>query len=386
RRGAERARAVPCPRWPRRACRPAARHGVRRAQEACRRPRGPRPVSRQAPGGRLVAPPARQGARRRRRRRRRAPRVPARDHVRPGARRGAAARRGGARPARQRGRGLLPPRGRVAAPWRARAVAQSLPAHEAAARPVERAPPGGRPGDRRARAARARAGARADGAAARPAARRVARRAAAVGGAGIRRRRPGEPMYRGLSVIAVVPVLNEEGEIGRQLGASVLPMGRVAGVGAALRAGYRYGVDHGYDVVVVMAGNDKDAPEEIPLLLDPIADDRADFVQGSRFLKPRASFGAMPFYRRIATRVHPLLFSLAAQRWVTESTNGFRAVHRRVLTDPRLDLSPAWLDAYELEPFLYLRAIQLGYRTAEVPVTKVYPPRHLGQTKMKPLT
>ena len=221
-------------------------------------------------------------------------------------------------------------------------------------------------------------------------------------------------MYRGLSVIAVVPVLNEEAKIGRvlertpravvdevlvvddgstdrspeiarQLGASVLSMGRVAGVGAALRAGYRYGVEHGYHVAVVMAGNDKDAPEEIPLLLDPIAEDRADFVQGSRFLTPGASFGAMPFYRRIATRVHPLLFSLVARRRVTESTNGFRAVHRRVLSDPRLDLLPAWLDGYELEPFLYLRAIQLGYRTAEVPVTKVYPPRHLGQTKMRPL-
>jgi len=221
-------------------------------------------------------------------------------------------------------------------------------------------------------------------------------------------------MYRGLSVIAVVPVLNEEAKIGRvlrrtpralvdellvvddgstdrspevarQLGATVLPMGRVAGVGAALRAGYHHAVEHGYDVSVVMAGNDKDAPEEISLLLDPIAEDRADFVQGSRFLKRGASFGAMPFYRRLATRVHPLLFSLAARRWVTESTNGFRAVHRRVLTDPRLDLSPAWLDAYELEPFLYLQAIRLGYRTAEVPVTKVYPPRHLGQTKMKPV-
>jgi len=221
-------------------------------------------------------------------------------------------------------------------------------------------------------------------------------------------------MYRGLSVIAVVPVLNEETKIGRvvrrtprtvvdellvvdygstdrspeiarQLGATVLPMGRVAGVGAALRAGYHHAVEHGYDVSVVMAGNDKDAPEEIPLLLDPIAEDRADFVQGSRFLKPGANFGAMPFYRRVATRVHPVLFSLAARRWVTESTNGFRALHRRVLTDPRLDLSPAWLDAYELEPFLYLQAIRLGYRTAEVPVTKVYPPRHLGQTKMKPL-
>src|SRR6184192_669923 len=221
-------------------------------------------------------------------------------------------------------------------------------------------------------------------------------------------------MYRGLSAIAVVPVLNEETKIGhvlrrtpgavvdevlvvddgstdrspeiaRQLGATVLSMGRVAGVGAALRAGYRYGVVHGYDVVVVMAGNDKDAPEEIPLLLDPIAEDRADFLQGSRFLKRGANLGAMPAYRQIATRLHPILFSLVARRWVTESTNGFRAVRTRILADPRLDLSQAWLRQYELEPYLYLRSIQLGYRTVEVPVTKIYPPKRLGQTKMKPI-
>lgn len=215
-------------------------------------------------------------------------------------------------------------------------------------------------------------------------------------------------------MIAMAPVLDEEGKIGevvrrtprdvvdevlviddgstdrsaaiaRERGASVLAMGRTVGVGAALRAGFRYAVEAGYDVAVVMAGNNKDAPEEIPGLLDPIADGRADFVQGSRFLKPGASFGAMPLYRRIATRVHPLLFSLAARRRVSESTNGFRAIRRRVLTDPRLDLSPAWLDEYELEPYLYLRTIRLGYRTVEVPVTKVYPPRRVGQTKMRPV-
>jgi len=105
--------------------------------------------------------------------------------------------------------------------------------------------------------------------------------------------------------------------VARELGATVISLPRTSGVGAALREGYRYGLAHGYDVVVVMAGNNKDAPEEIPALLDPIADGRADFVQGSRYLKKSANFGDMPYYRRVATRVHPVLFSLAAQKLVT---------------------------------------------------------------------
>jgi dolichol-phosphate mannosyltransferase len=222
-------------------------------------------------------------------------------------------------------------------------------------------------------------------------------------------------VYHALKIIAIAPALDEESKIGevvrrvprplvdevlvvddgsqdrtaavaRERGATVLAMGRVAGVGAAIREGYRRALAGGFDVAVVMAGNNKDSPEEIPQLLEPIADGRADFVQGSRYLQRGANRGDMPLYRRVATRVHPLLFSIAARRWVTESTNGFRAVHRRVLEDPRIDLSQSWLDAYELEPYLYMRAVQLGYRTCEVPVSKVYPPRRVGQTKMRPIT
>lgn len=175
-------------------------------------------------------------------------------------------------------------------------------------------------------------------------------------------------------------------EVAEENGATVIRLGATIGVGAAIRTAYEYGVANGYDVVVVVAGNNKDSPEEIPLLLDPIAGGRADFVQGSRWLKRGANFGPMPLYRKVATRLHPVLFSLAARRRTTDSTNGFRAVRTQVFKDGRIDLDQRWLDEYELEPYLYLKAIRLGYKVVEVPVSKVYPPKKLGQTKMKPIT
>ena len=156
------------------------------------------------------------------------------------------------------------------------------------------------------------------------------------------------------------------------------------GIGATMKGVFQYALDHGYDVLVIHAGNDKDEPLEIPLLVDPIVKGSADFVQGSRYLGG-GGFGNMPRYRVFSTRVlHPLVFSIAAGKRVTESTNGFRAFRTELLRDPRIDWRQDWLDRYELEPYLLLKAIRLGYRHCEVPVTKIYPPHAHGYTKMRP--
>ncbi len=169
-------------------------------------------------------------------------------------------------------------------------------------------------------------------------------------------------------------------------GVKVLSHKKRYGVGAAIRTVIDYARSNGFDILVILAGNDKDRPEEIPRLLNPIIEEGYDFVQGSRYLKG-GSYGNTPFYRQIATRfIHPLLFSLVTGRWITDSTNGFRAIRLSIFDDERINIHQDWLDKYELEPYIFYKAIKLGYRVKEVPVTKIYPPKELGYTKMQPIT
>ncbi len=161
---------------------------------------------------------------------------------------------------------------------------------------------------------------------------------------------------------------------------------RNKGLGASIKKAFGYALENEYDVIVIMAGNGKDNPEEIERLLRPITEDGYDFVQGSRFLSGGA-YGNMPFHRLIATRhVHPLLFSLLSGKRVTESTNGFRALKTTILHDVRIDWKQEWLDQYELEQYLHFKVVRLGYKRAEVPVSKIYPTNRRGYTKVKPLT
>jgi dolichol-phosphate mannosyltransferase len=221
-------------------------------------------------------------------------------------------------------------------------------------------------------------------------------------------------MYSGKRIIAIAPAFNEEHKIGhvvsrtprdvvdcvlvvddgstdrtaqvaRAGGAEVLSLPEVLGVGAALRSGLDYARRERFDIAVIMAGNNKDNPAEIPRLLDPICSEGCDLVVGSRFLAGGAYGGDMPAYRKLATRLHPWLMSRICGTQLTETTNGFRAVRLACLDDPRVRLGQRWLDGYGLEVYLLYKLIVCGYRHTEVPCTKIYPPKRLGNTKMKPI-
>ncbi|MBI5630311.1 MAG: glycosyltransferase family 2 protein [Elusimicrobia bacterium] len=220
-------------------------------------------------------------------------------------------------------------------------------------------------------------------------------------------------MKDGIAVI--VPVYNEKGKIGRALsrippgvvaevvavsdasydgsdeeaaaaGATVLRHEKTVGVGAAIRTGLRYGLKKGYGILVVMAGNDKDDPAEIPRLIEPIASRGYDYVQGSRYARGGA-YGKMPLHRVILTRAYPWLVRLATGFPITDATNGFRAIRASLLKDQRINLDQEWLNRGELEYYLQLKALFLGYKVCEVPVTKIYPDlsAYRRYTKIRPV-
>lgn len=158
------------------------------------------------------------------------------------------------------------------------------------------------------------------------------------------------------------------------------------GVGACIRTAIAYAKEHNYDILVIMAGNDKDNPHEIKRLINPIFDEDYDFVQGSRYMKSDCVGGDMPFYRKIATRMHPMIMRIITGKYVTDTTNGFRAFKISFFNDERINIEQTWLDKYELEPYILFKALKLDYKFKEASVTKIYPDKKLGYTKMKPIT
>jgi len=171
----------------------------------------------------------------------------------------------------------------------------------------------------------------------------------------------------------------------RDRGVSTIRHQQQSGVGAAIRTAVEYARENAYTVLVIMAGNDKDDPEEIGRLVDPIFQAGYDFVQGSRYKETGCIGGDMPFYRKIATRLHPFLLSLLTGKKITDSTNGFRAMRLSIFADRRINIRQSWLDHYELEPYVFYKVLTLGYKFCEVPVSKIYPSKKLGYTKMKPV-
>ena len=157
------------------------------------------------------------------------------------------------------------------------------------------------------------------------------------------------------------------------------------GVGAGIREAVTWGRERGFEVIVIMAGNGKMLPEEIPQLLEPILEDRADYVQGSRYLGGSRSPN-LPLFRRVMIKLFTLMVNIATGYPGTDITCGFRAYRLNLFDNPEIDICQDWLGRYEMEYYIHYKALKLDYRVAEAPVSMVYPKEKKDYSKIKPFT
>lgn len=141
---------------------------------------------------------------------------------------------------------------------------------------------------------------------------------------------------------------------------------------AQLRCAYAVALDHGYEGIVTIDGNDKDDPEAISRFIEALKQG-VDFVQASRFIAGGKAENT-PKSRDFAIRfIHaPMLGLFSGLKW-TDTTQGFRAYSRKMLLDTRIAPFRDVFMSYELLAYLSYRAPKLGYRCIELPSIRRYP-------------
>ncbi|HZC73435.1 MAG TPA: polyprenol monophosphomannose synthase [Jatrophihabitans sp.] len=155
----------------------------------------------------------------------------------------------------------------------------------------------------------------------------------------------------------------------------VLHRAAKAGLGAAYVAGFDWGLDNGYDVLIEMDADGSHAPEQLHRLLAAL--EHADVVLGSRYV-PGGAVVNWPRRREVLSRSGNLYVRLALGLSLRDATGGYRAFRRPVLA--RIDYAHVASQGYCFQVDLVRRAVDAGFRVVEVPIT--FAERERGESKM----
>lgn len=147
------------------------------------------------------------------------------------------------------------------------------------------------------------------------------------------------------------------------------------GLGKAYLAGFAWGLERGYDVLVEMDADGSHRPEELPRLLAQTP--HADVVLGSRWV-PGGSVVNWPASRRLLSQGGSLYTRMALGIPTRDATGGYRAYRASALAS--LDLATVESNGYCFQIDLLWRALQRGLVVREVPITFVE--REAGTSKM----
>src|SRR5207237_8647585 len=127
-------------------------------------------------------------------------------------------------------------------------------------------------------------------------------------------------------------------DVARSLGLSVVIHIQNRGYGGNQKTCYLEALKLGADIVVMLHPDHQYDSRLIPQLVQPIIEEKADMVIGSRIMNGMALQGGMPFWKFVSNRALTVLENVTYGRHLTDAHTGFRAFSRRLL--PTVPLPP----------------------------------------------
>jgi glycosyltransferase involved in cell wall biosynthesis len=161
-------------------------------------------------------------------------------------------------------------------------------------------------------------------------------------------------------------------EISRSAGAVVFEFPANLGHGVALQVGYRLCIEKGAEYVVTLDADGQNDPAEIPVMLQPLIDNEADFVVASRRLGVDTTTDR---FRKAGVVFFSTTVNLMTRSKLTDTSNGYRALRVTMLSDVVDRLTQ---EQYQTADLL-ITCLKRGWKVTERPT--VWLPRQHGTTK-----
>jgi dolichol-phosphate mannosyltransferase len=149
------------------------------------------------------------------------------------------------------------------------------------------------------------------------------------------------------------------------------------GLGTAYIAGFRWGLEKGYDYLFEMDADFSHDPNDLPRLLDACVNGGADVAVGSRYCKGGSVIN-WPIDRIVLSRGASIYVQAVLWMPISDPTAGFIVYHRSVLD--AIDFDKIRFIGYAFQIEMKYAAYKLGFKVTEVPI--VFKDREKGQSKM----
>jgi len=153
-------------------------------------------------------------------------------------------------------------------------------------------------------------------------------------------------------------------KISKNLGAVVISHKKNMGYGVAINSIFQKSKEMNSDLLVTFDADGQHRIEDIEKVIEPIKNNDADLVIGSRFLDKKSN---VPNYRKIGIKVITQVTNASIKKKLTDSQSGFRAYNQRVLSQ----ISPSDV-GMGISTEILIKSSSKGLRITEVPITVLY--------------